>query len=94
MSEGKGMREIARNSAAQNNGLHQTKGAEERPRHLVGGRSLRAPFAGEAGCSTLDEATDWPQGNGLQSAGRSQPAMNQQIPSTGGSPQQMVGVAA
>ena len=46
------MREIARNSAAQNNGLHQTKGAEERPLHLVGGRSLRAPFAGEAGCST------------------------------------------
>ena len=44
------MREIARNSAAQNNGLHQTKGAEERPRHLVVGRSLRAPFAGEAGC--------------------------------------------
>ena len=43
------MREIARNSAAQNNGLHQTKGAEERPLHLVGGRSLRAPFAGEAG---------------------------------------------
>ena len=45
------MREIARNSAAQNNGLHQTKGAEERPLHLVDGRSLRAPFAGEAGCS-------------------------------------------
>ena len=41
---------VPRISAAHNNGLHQTKGAEERPRHLVGGRSLRAPFAGEAGC--------------------------------------------
>ena len=87
------MREIARNSAAQNNGLHQTG------RGGVALASRRGPVvearpAGEAGCSTLDAATDWPQGNGLQSAGRSEPAMNQQIPSTGGSPQQIVGVAA
>jgi len=35
-----------------NNGLHQTKGAEVWPSRFVGGQSLRAPFAGEAGCST------------------------------------------
>ena len=55
---------------------------------------VEARPAAERECSTLDAATDWPQGNGLQSAGRSHPAMNQQIPSTGGSPQQMVGVPA
>ena len=34
-------------AAAQNNALHQTKGAVERPLRV---RSLRAPFAGEGEC--------------------------------------------